>query len=127
LEVGDNFEVDIEKNYNEGDVNFYIVLYTQAMHNVKKDFIDPWKTRFRIGDVVVAKRYYKKWGMIGANYMFLRRSPIVFLHASHVTAIKFPMLFSNHRVFGNDLVFTLLKYSLCGIMQALVALNENLD
>jgi hypothetical protein len=27
------------------------------MYSVKKDFIDPWKIEFKIGDVVVVGRY----------------------------------------------------------------------
>ncbi len=45
LEVGDNFAVNEEGN--EEDVDFYLVLYTQPIHNVAKDFIDPWKTKFK--------------------------------------------------------------------------------
>ncbi len=83
LMVGDNFTINVEED-NEEDVNFYIFLCTQAMHNVKKDFTDPWKIKFRIGDVV-ARRYYQKWGTNEASYVFLRRSPIVFFN-------MFPML-----------------------------------
>jgi hypothetical protein len=59
--------------------------------------------------------------------VFLRRSPIVFLHASHVKAIKFPMLPSNHRIYGNDPFITLPKYTRCGIMQAFITFDEDLD
>lgn len=47
LTAGDNFTINVEED-NEEDVNFYILLCTQAMHNVKKDFTDPWKIKFRI-------------------------------------------------------------------------------
>jgi F420-dependent methylenetetrahydromethanopterin dehydrogenase len=50
LEVGDNFAVNVKK-YNEEDMDFYIIC-TDSMHSVKKDFIDPWKIEFKIGDVV---------------------------------------------------------------------------
>jgi F420-dependent methylenetetrahydromethanopterin dehydrogenase len=56
LEVGDNFAVNVKKD-NEEDMDFYIVICTQKMYSVKKDFIDPWKIEFKIGDVVVVGRY----------------------------------------------------------------------
>jgi hypothetical protein len=83
---------------------------------VKEDFIDVWSTNFRIGDVVEVGTYYQKWGRGEISYVFLRNSPIVFLHVSHVRSIKFPMLPSNLRVSSSDVVHTLLNYSLCGNM-----------
>jgi hypothetical protein len=110
LEVGDNFVVNAEEG-NEEDVNFYIVLCTQPTHIVAKDYTNPWKTKFKEGDVVVAETYYQKWGSGINNYVFLQNSLTMFMHVSHVRSIKFPMLPSNHRVVNNDHVYILPNYS----------------
>ncbi len=115
LEIGDNFAINVEEG-NQEDVDFYVVLCIEPTHVVKEDFIDVWNTNFKVGDVVVVRTYYQKWGRGETRYVFLRNSPIVFLHVSHVRSIKFPMLPSSHRVFSNDVVYMFLDYSLCGIM-----------
>ncbi len=81
LKVGDNFVVYAQEG-NEEDIDFYIVLYTQAIHIVKKDFTNTWKTYFKEGDVVVARKYYKKWGTCEASHVFLWKSPTFFCISS---------------------------------------------
>jgi hypothetical protein len=126
LEIGDNFVVNVEEG-NQEDVDFYVMLCTQLVHVVKEDFIDTWSTNLRVGDVVVVGTYYQTWGRGETSYVFLQNFPIVFLLVSHVKSIKFPMLPSSHMVSCNDVVYMLLNYSLCGIMQALVALDVDND
>ncbi len=75
----------------------------------------------------MAGTYYQKWGKGETNYVFLRNYPTMFLHVSHVKSIKFLMFPSNHRVSSNDVVYMLPNYSLCGIMQALAALDVDND
>jgi hypothetical protein len=88
LELGDNSAVNVEKGNSEG-VNFYLVLSMQVVHIVEKDFTCQWGTEFKVRDVVVTRKYYKKSGVGESNYVFLRNSPTTFLHVAHVKAINF--------------------------------------
>jgi hypothetical protein len=62
---------------------------------VEKDITNLWEKKFKKGNVVVGT-YYKKWGLGFNNYVFLKNSPTLFMHVSHVRSTKFPMLPFNH-------------------------------
>jgi hypothetical protein len=59
----------------------------------------------------MVETYYQKWGLGINNYVFLQNFPTLIMHVSLVRSIKFPVLPSNHRVVGNDHVYTLPNYS----------------
>ncbi len=111
LELGDNFAVNAEEVDSEG-VNFYLVLCMQVVHIVEKDFTCQWGIKFKVCDVIVARKYYQKWGLGEINYVFLKNIPTIFLHVVHVKTIKFHMHPFDHRVQGNDPTYILLDFSL---------------
>jgi len=51
--------------------------------------------------VAIANNFYQKWG----HCTLLRYSHPTYVHVSHVTIIKFPMLLAQHRVQDNDHVY----------------------
>jgi hypothetical protein len=61
------------------------------------------------------------------SYVFLKKIPTIFMHVAHVRAIKFPVLPFDHRVQGDDPIYTLYDYSLVNIKQAIPALDSNFD
>lgn len=114
LELGDNFVVNVEEGNEEG-VEFHVVLSTTSTHFEVGLYMSLGHL-FQASDVVVAGTYYQKWGTREKTYVLLHRSHIIYLYVSHVQAIKFCMLPTNHRVSGNEPVYTLLEYALVGIM-----------
>ncbi len=126
LELGDHFTINANKGNIKG-VDFYLILYTQVVHIVEKDFTCQWGIAFKAWDVVVRRKYYQKCGVGEGSYVFLKKIPIIFMHVAHVRAIKFLMLASGHRVQSNDLIYTLYDYFLVGIKQVIVALDLDSD
>jgi hypothetical protein len=61
LQVGDNFVVLVVEGNVEG-VNFYILQCQHQKFMVSEPFASVWGCEFDIGDYVVAKTYYQKWG-----------------------------------------------------------------
>jgi hypothetical protein len=49
-------------------------------------------------DIVLAAKYDQNWGWLGFFNVLLMKSHIVYVHASHVKAIKFPMVPLDHKV-----------------------------
>ncbi len=126
LKLGDNVTMNAKKG-NEKGVDFYVVLCTHPMHVFEEDYTCHCGYQFQVDDVVVIGTYYQKWGTWDSSYVLLQRSHIVYSHVSHVRAIVFVMLPSNHRVQGNVHVYILLDYALAGITQALVILDSDSD
>ncbi len=126
LKLGDNSTMTAKKG-NEKGVDFYVVLCTHPMHVFEEDYTCHWGYQFQVDDVVVIGTYHQKWGTWHSSYVLLQRSHIVYLHVSHVRAIVFVMLPSNHRVQGNEHVYILLDYILASITQALVTLYNDSD
>jgi hypothetical protein len=126
LQLGDNFAVNAEEG-NDEDVDFYIVLCTKALFTATKSFKCKWGETFNVGDKVVAGKYYQKWGRSESNYVLLRKGETIHLLASCVRAIKFPMFPAQHRVSGNDPVYTLPSHAADGINQAIADLYGDED
>ncbi len=74
---------------------------------VSEHFACVWGCEFDMGDYVVARTYYQKWGQGSQSYLFLDHSNIVYIDAHLVKVIKFPMTLRNHRVKGDDLIYKL--------------------
>jgi len=55
--------------------------------------------------VAVASYFYQKWEHSTNGYVLLKYSHPTYVHVSHVTIIKFPMLLAQHRVQDNDHVY----------------------
>jgi hypothetical protein len=117
-------------NAKEGNielVDFYLILYTQVVHIVEHDFTCQWGIAFKVGNVDIGGKYYKKWGIGEGSYLFHINSLIVFMHVAHVRAIKFPMFPCYHKVQGNDLIYTLSNYSLANIKQVAATIDYDYD
>jgi hypothetical protein len=82
LEVGDNFVVNEEAGNLEGQ-DFWIILYTRYVHQVKKVFQDRWGTSFEVGNEVVTSLYYQKRGTSDSTFVLLKDSHPIFMH-SHI-------------------------------------------
>jgi len=86
LKLSDNFAMNAEGGNDKG-VDFYLGMCAQLVHIMKEASTCQWKIEFLTSDIVVVGKYYKRWGLSEANYVFFKNSPIVFLHVSHVKAI----------------------------------------
>jgi len=100
-------------NVEEG-VEFYVVLSTTSTNFEGRLYMSLGHS-FQASDIVVVGTYYQKWGTREKMYVLLHQSHTIYLHISHVWAIKFCMLLINHRVSGNEPIYTLQKYALVGI------------
>ncbi len=123
LDVGDNLVVNASKGNDEG-VDFWIILCTKPLHTVKEAFTDNWGTVFEVGDEVVAGFYYQKYH---ENYVLLKNSHIVYMHAHLVRCVKFLMLPKSHRVSGNDCTYELPNSELVKVMSTIATLDVDED
>jgi len=89
ISLRDNSIVNLEDG-NEKEVDFYILLCTKTVFTFKQHFKCPWGQEFNAGDMVMAGKYYHKWGSSKSSYVLLRKSQIAYIHVCHVWAIKFP-------------------------------------
>ncbi len=85
-------------SYNGSDLNSWFV----------HPFACVWGCEFEMGNYVVAKTYYQKWGKGNQSYVYLNNSNIAYVDAHLVKAIKFPMTPQDHRVKGDDQIYKLL-------------------
>ncbi len=67
LQVGDNFVVLVVE-WNVIGVDFYILQCQHQKFMVSEPFACVWGCEFDIGDYVVARTYYQKWGW-GISHM----------------------------------------------------------
>ena len=124
LDVGDIFAVNAAAGNDEGE-DFWIIICTKVLHTVKAPFTDKWGTSFTEGDEVVAGKYFQKWGLADDSYVLLRNSHSVYMHACFVRAVKFVMPPKDHRVQGNDMVYTLPAEARAGIMSVIASLEAD--
>jgi hypothetical protein len=90
IALGDNFVVNLEDGNSKG-VNFYILICTKMAFTFKQPFRCPWGQEINVGDMAMAKEYYKMWGNSSSFYVLLRKSQTTHVHICHVRAIKFPI------------------------------------
>jgi hypothetical protein len=69
----DNFVIPTQEGNDEG-VEFYILQGQQASHNVQDRFTCAWGGEFDVGDRVIFRLYYQKWGHGENGYVFLCNS-----------------------------------------------------
>ena len=107
LELGDSFVVSAAAD-NEENVDFHLLACTMKMFTCSEPFQCKWGESFAAGDKVIQGRYYQTYYGVGAqSYLFLRNLHLAHHNVEYIRAIKFPMLQSNHRVSGNDVVYKL--------------------
>jgi hypothetical protein len=68
LEIGDNFDVNVEEGNNERQ-DFWIVHCTKSIHTLTKPLKCKWGTDYCERDEVVGGKYYKN-GEIIIHHMF---------------------------------------------------------
>ncbi len=61
LQVGDNFVVPVVEG-NDERVDFYVLQCQRTKFMVCESFQCFWGFHFDVGDYVVARTYYQKWG-----------------------------------------------------------------
>lgn len=123
LDIADNFVVNAAQGNDEG-VDFWVVICTKPLHTLKEAFTDKWGTSFDEGDEVVAGKYYQKYH---ENYVLLKNSHTVYMHAHLVRCVKFLMLPKNHRVSGNDCTYELPESELEKIVDTIATLELDVD
>jgi hypothetical protein len=69
LQARDNFAVLTIEGNDEG-IYFYVLQCQQAKFMVRESFQCVWGSHFDIGDYVVARTYYQKWGRSNQTYVF---------------------------------------------------------
>ncbi len=74
-----------------------------------------WGMKYDVGDEVVVRKYYKKWGNSNSSYVLLKESNVVYLYPHLVKAMKFLMAPKDYCVFGNDSLFELPYEATIGI------------
>jgi hypothetical protein len=79
-------------------VDFYILMCIKTAFIFKQTFKCPWGHEFNVGDMVVARKYYQRWGNSNSFYVLLQKSQPAHIHVCHVRAIKFPMFPTDHRI-----------------------------
>jgi hypothetical protein len=97
-------------------------MHTNLLH-VVQPFTCQWGQQFCVGDIVVDGHYYQSWGKLDSSYVLLSRSHVVYIHVCHVRAIKFPMLPSNHKVHGNELIYKLSVHAEYGIKHVIASIE----
>jgi hypothetical protein len=106
LNIGDNFVVPIERDNSEG-VDFYILQCQRPKFKVRESFTCVWGCEFEAGDLAIGGAYYQKWDSSNKSYVYLNESNAAYIHAHLVCASKFAMPLANHRVKGDDPVYSL--------------------
>ncbi len=107
VQIGDNFEVRAIEGNVEG-VDFYVLQCQRPKFMVCEPFACVWGCEFEMGNYVVARTYYQKWGKGNQSYVYLINSNIAYVDAHLVKAIKFPMTLQDHHVKGDDSIYKLL-------------------
>jgi hypothetical protein len=93
------------------------------LHVVKQDFTCHWGTKFAKGDIVVARKRYKKARNSNSTYVLLKNFHVVFLYSHLVQATIFLMVPKDYHVQGNDLVYELSHFANADIMSTLATLE----
>jgi hypothetical protein len=106
LNIGDNFVVPAEGDNSEG-VDFYILQCQRPKFKVRESFSCVWGCDFEAGDLAIGGTYYQKWGSSNKSYVYLSESNVAYIHAHLVCASKFAIPPANHRVKGDDPVYSL--------------------
>jgi hypothetical protein len=83
LALGDNFAMNAKEGNSEG-VDFYILMCTKPMYTLFASYKCPWGYQFNACDVVVARRYYQKWGHFEHLNVFLKGFHVVILDVCNV-------------------------------------------
>jgi hypothetical protein len=89
LQIGDNFAIPAIEGNAKG-VNFYILQCQHKKFMVSEHFACVWGCEFDMGDYVLGRTYYQKWGQGSQSYVFLDHSNILYINVHLVKAIKFP-------------------------------------
>lgn len=108
---------------NSKGVNFHILMCTKTAFTFKQPFRCSRGQKINVGNMAMARKYYKMWGNLGSSYVLLRKSQTVHVHVCHVRAIKFLMFQTNHGVQGNDFVYKLPAHAEDGIRQAITTID----
>lgn len=116
--MGNNFAVNAAQGNNDND-DFWIICCIKPLHTVKEAFICKWACKFEVGNEATGGYYYQKWGTVEGSFVLLQKLHMVYMHAHLVRAVKFLMPPKDHRVTGNDTVYTLLSHAQSGIMSVL--------
>jgi hypothetical protein len=74
---------NVEEGNYEG-VDFYILMCTKPMYTLFASYKCPWGYQFNACDVVVARRYYQKWGHFEHLNVFLKGFHVVILDVCNV-------------------------------------------
>jgi len=91
---------------------------------MKEAITNKWGTVFDVDDEVVVGMYYQKYH---DNYILLKNSHVVYMHAHLVRSMKFLMLPKNHYVSWNDCKYELPASNFEKIMTSISTLDVDKD
>jgi predicted PolB exonuclease-like 3'-5' exonuclease len=82
-------------------------------------------TKYDVGDKVITRKYYKKWGNFYSSYALLKTSNVVYLYSHLVRAVKLLMAPKDYCIFGNDSLFELPFEVVTRIQYVIVMLDDD--
>jgi hypothetical protein len=84
-----------------------------------------WGTFFAIGDDVIARLYYQRWGSNDRSFFLLKDSHVVYMLCNVVCVAKFLMPDKEHIVSRNDNVYEMSEDTLSGINSIIPTLEDD--